>query len=153
MAAGQTDAYADVDDAEHPPARGNDVDRATTAMQSHCYPPSGSNRKELRMKAVVAMRLLGGTALATLAALFSAGLAHADEDGYLNQLSRHGYQVVAPAREYLLGSGHAMCNDLQAGQTPEDVAKHWTYPNASYQNLLDMANAAQANLCHSSGGR
>jgi Protein of unknown function (DUF732) len=105
------------------------------------------------MRAVMAMRLVCCTALATLAALFSAGLAHADEDGYLYQLSQHGYQVVPPAREYLLGSGHAMCNDLQAGQTPEDVAKHWTYPNASYQNLLDMANAAQANLCHSSGGR
>jgi len=47
-----------------------------------------------------------------------------------------------------LGSGHAMCQQLQAGHSPEDVAKHWTYPNASYQNLLDMARAAQANLCH-----
>jgi Protein of unknown function (DUF732) len=105
------------------------------------------------MRAVRAMRLLCCTAMATLAALFSAGLAHADEEGYLNQLSRHGYQVVPPSREYLLGSGHAMCSDLDAGQTPEDVAKHWTYPNASYQNLLDMANAAQANLCHGGGAR
>jgi hypothetical protein len=44
-----------------------------------------------------------------------------------------------------------MCTDLEAGQTPEDVAKQWTYPNASYQNLLDMATAARDNLCH--GGR
>lgn len=98
-----------------------------------------------------AMELLGGMAVAALAALFSAGIAHADEAGYLNQLSRHGYQVVAPAREYLLGSGHAMCSDLEAGQTPEDVAKNWTYPNASYQNLLDMATAARDNLCHGGG--
>jgi hypothetical protein len=90
-------------------------------------------------------------AAATSAALFSAGLAHADEAGYLNQLSRHGYQVAAPAREFLLGSGHAMCSDLDAGQTPQDVAKSWTYPNASYQNLLDMATAARDNLCHGGG--
>ncbi len=102
---------------------------------------------------VMAMRLLCCTAASTLAALFGAGTAHADEDGYLNQLSRHGYQVVPQAREFLLGSGHAMCNDLQAGQTPEDVAKYWTYPNASHQNLVDMATAAQDNLCHGRSAR
>jgi hypothetical protein len=100
---------------------------------------------------VMTMRILCCMAAATSAALFSAGLAHADEAGYLNQLSRHGYQVAAPAREFLLGSGHAMCSDLDAGQTPQDVAKSWTYPNASYQNLLDMATAARDNLCHGGG--
>jgi hypothetical protein len=99
----------------------------------------------------VAIGLLCCTAVAAVGALLSAGIAHADEAGYLNQLSRHGYQVVPPAREFLLGSGHAMCADLEAGQTPEDVAKHWTYPNASYQNLLDMATAARDNLCHRGG--
>jgi hypothetical protein len=107
------------------------------------------------MKAVVAaavgqlaQRLFCCTAAAAFATLFSTGVARADEAGYLNQLSRHGYQVVPPAREFLLGSGHAMCTDLEAGQTPEAVAKRWTYPNASYQNLLDMATAARDNLCH-----
>ena len=94
------------------------------------------------------VRLLGCAAAATIAALFSAALAHADEAGYLDQLSRHGYVVTDPSGEYLLGSGHAMCGQLQAGHSPEDVAKHWTYPNASYQNLLDMARAAKDNLCH-----
>lgn len=98
-------------------------------------------------RGVPALRLLCCAAAATFVALFSAAAAHADEDGYLNQLSRHGYQVVPQSREFLLGSGHAMCNELQAGHSPEDVAKHWTYPNASYQNLVDMANAAQDNLC------
>jgi hypothetical protein len=87
------------------------------------------------------------TAAASLAALFSAGIAHADEAGYLDELSRHGYLVTDPSVEYLLGSGHAMCRELQAGHSPDYVAKHWTYPNASYQNLLDMATAAQNNLC------
>jgi hypothetical protein len=93
-------------------------------------------------------RLFCGMAAAAFAAQFSAGVARADEAGYLNQLSRHGYQVASPTREFLLGSGHAMCTDLDAGQTPEAVAKRWTYPNASYQNLLDMATAARDNLCH-----
>lgn len=96
------------------------------------------------------MRLLwcaAAATVATVASFFSAGLAHADEAGYLDQLSRHGYQVTAPSGEYLLGSGHAMCQQLRSGHSPEDVARHWTYPNASYQNLLDMARAAQANLC------
>jgi hypothetical protein len=93
------------------------------------------------------LQVLGGTAAATVVALFSAGIADADEAGYLDELSSHGYVVTAPTGEYLLGSGHAMCRELDAGHSPDYVAKHWTYPNASYQNLLDMATAAQNNLC------
>ena len=95
-----------------------------------------------------ALRIAFGTAAAAAAALCGAGMVHADEAGYLDQLSQHGYLVTEPSGQYLLGSGHAMCQQLQAGHSPEDVAKHWTYPNASYQNLLDMARAAQENLCH-----
>ena len=95
-----------------------------------------------------AVRLLGCAAAAIVAALLGAGIAHGDEAGYLDQLSRHGYVVTDPSGEFLLGSGHAMCGQLQAGHSPEDVARHWTYPNASYQNLLDMARAAKDNLCH-----
>jgi hypothetical protein len=91
--------------------------------------------------------VLSGTAAATVVALLSAGIADADEAGYLDELSRHGYVVTAPTGEFLLGSGHAMCKVLDAGHSPDYVAQHWTYPNASYQNLLDMATAAQNNLC------
>lgn len=91
--------------------------------------------------------LLVGAAAVTAVALLSAGIADADEAAYLDELSRHGYQVTAPSGEYLLGSGHAMCKELEAGHSPDYVAKHWTYPNASYQNLLDMATAAENNLC------
>lgn len=93
------------------------------------------------------LQVLGCTAAVTVVALLSAGIADADEAGYLDELSRHGYLVTAPTGEYLLGSGHAMCTQLDAGHSPDYVAKHWTYPNASYQNLLDMATAAQNNLC------
>lgn len=93
------------------------------------------------------MRVVCPTAAVVVAALFSAGIAQADEAGYLDELSRHGYLVTSPSGEYLLGSGHAMCRVLDAGHSPDYVAKHWTYPNASYQNLLDMATAAQNNLC------
>jgi Protein of unknown function (DUF732) len=96
---------------------------------------------------VLAMRVVCCTAAVIVAALFSAGVGHADEAGYLDELGRHGYLVTAASGEYLLGSGHAMCRELQAGHSPDYVAKHWTYPNASYQNLLDMATAAQNNLC------
>jgi hypothetical protein len=93
------------------------------------------------------LRIVCCTAAAIIAALFSAGIGHADEAGYLDELSRHGYAVSAASGEFLLGSGHAMCRELQSGHSPAYVAKHWTYPNASYQNLLDMATAAQNNLC------
>jgi hypothetical protein len=93
------------------------------------------------------LQVLVGAAAATFAALLSTGVADADEAGYLDELSRHGYLVTAPSGEYLLGSGHAMCRELDAGHSPDYVAKHWTYPNASYQNLLDMATAAENNLC------
>jgi Protein of unknown function (DUF732) len=92
-------------------------------------------------------QVLGCAAAATVVALSSAGIADADEAAYLDELSRHGYLVTAPSGEYLLGSGHAMCRELDAGRSPDYVAKHWTYPNASYQNLFDMATAAQNNLC------
>jgi hypothetical protein len=93
------------------------------------------------------LQVLGCTAAVTVLALLSAGIADADEAGYLDELSRHGYLVTAPTGEYLLGSGHAMCTQLDAGRSPDYVAKHWSYPNASYQNLMDMATAAQNNLC------
>ncbi len=92
-------------------------------------------------------RVLWCAAAATAVALLSAGIADADEAAYLDELNRHGYLVTDPSGEYLLGSGHAMCRELDAGRSPDYVAKHWTYPNASYQNLLDMATAAQNNLC------
>lgn len=91
--------------------------------------------------------VLSGTAAAVVVALLSAGTADADEAGYLDELSHHGYQVTAPTGEFLLGSDHAMCQELDLGHSPDYVAAHWTYPNASYQNLLDMATAAQNNLC------
>lgn len=93
------------------------------------------------------VQVVCGSAAATVIALVGAPIADADEAGYLDELSRHGYLVTAPTGEYLLGSGHAMCRELNAGHSPDYVAKHWTYPNASYQNLLDMATAAQNNLC------
>jgi len=93
------------------------------------------------------LQVLGGVAAAVVVALLSAGIADARESGYLDELSRHGYLVMAPSGEHLLGSGHAMCEQLDAGRSPDYIAKHWTYPNASYQNLLDMATAAQNNLC------
>jgi hypothetical protein len=93
------------------------------------------------------LQVLGCAAAATVVALVGAGIADADEAGYLDELGRHGYLVTAPTGEYLLGSGHAMCKELNAGHSPDYVAKHWTYPNASYQNLLDMATAAENNLC------
>lgn len=93
------------------------------------------------------LQVLGGMAAAVVVALLSAGIADAGEAGYLDELSRHGYLVTAPSGEHLLGSGHAMCEQLEAGRSPDYIAKHWTDPNASYQNLLDMAVAAQNNLC------
>lgn len=62
-------------------------------------------------------------------------------------LSHHGYLVTAPTGKYLQGSGHAICRELDAGHSPDYVAKHGTYPNASHQNLLDMATVARNNLC------
>jgi hypothetical protein len=93
------------------------------------------------------LQIVCAAAGATAVALLSAGIADADEAGYLDELTRHGYLVTAPTGEYLLGSGHAMCKVLNSGHSPDYVAKHWTYPNASYQNLLDMATAAENNLC------
>lgn len=103
--------------------------------------------RRARTRTTRCLRVLCATAAATALALLSVGVADADEAGYLDELSRHGYAVTAPTGEFLLGSGHAMCRELDAGRSPDYVAKHWTYPNASYQNLLDMATAAQNNLC------
>jgi hypothetical protein len=40
-----------------------------------------------------------------------------------------------------------MCNDLRNGATPDDIAGRFFYPNATRQNLIDMATAAQHELC------
>ena len=91
--------------------------------------------------------VLSCAAAGAVVALLSAGIADADEAGYLDDLSRHGYLVTAPTGEYLLGSGHAMCRELTPG------IRRTTWPSIGLtrtrriENLLDMATAAQNNLC------
>ena len=80
-------------------------------------------------------------------AICASGVAHADDESYLNNLSQHGFQVMWQSRPFLLSAGQGMCNDLRAGQTPGQVADHSAFPNATHQNLVDMATAAQRELC------
>ena len=48
------------------------------------------------------------------------------------------------SRPFLLAAGNAMCNDLRNGATPDDIAGRFFYPNATRQNLIEMATAAQS---------
>lgn len=95
-------------------------------------------------------RIRGGVIAVSIFAALGVGasaVAHADDESYLNNLTQHGYQVMWQSRPFLLSAGNGMCNDLRSGQTPEQVADHWNYPNATHQNLVDMATAAQHELC------
>lgn len=90
---------------------------------------------------------IAGVAAAIAASVLLAPVAQADEDSYLNELSTQGFQVMWQSRPFLVGAGNGMCNDLSNGETPEQVASHWNYPNATPANLLAMARSAKRNLC------
>ncbi|CPR78980.1 DUF732 domain-containing protein [Mycobacteroides abscessus] len=86
-------------------------------------------------------------AAALSAAVVLASPAAADDDAYLDALSAQGFQVMWQSRPFLLGAGNGMCNDLNNGETPEQVAGHSSYPNATPAQLLIMATAAKKHLC------
>ncbi|SHQ63138.1 Protein of uncharacterised function (DUF732) [Mycobacteroides abscessus subsp. bolletii] len=86
-------------------------------------------------------------AAAVAASIVFAPAAYADDDAYLDELSGQGFQVMWQSRPFLLAAGNGMCNDLRNGETPEQVASHSNYPNATPANLLAMARSAKRNLC------
>jgi hypothetical protein len=92
----------------------------------------------------------GAVALTFTAILLglSTAQAQADTTSYLDALSRHGWAVTSQSAPALNRSGLAMCNEMiNGGRRPADLADSYYYPNASRQNLLDMATTAQAELC------
>jgi hypothetical protein len=98
------------------------------------------------------MKRFSAYAIAALAAgavlTGTAAPAYADEEGYLNTLSSAGVSVTSQSVPILRFTGAAMCNEMQSGgRAPEDVAARCYYPNATHQNLLDVANAARSELC------
>ncbi|SLF39123.1 DUF732 domain-containing protein [Mycobacteroides abscessus] len=88
-------------------------------------------------------------AAVAVASVMLSSPARADEDSYLDALSGQGFQVMWQSRPFLISAGNGMCNDLRNGETPEQVAGHWNYPNATPANLLAMATAAKSHLCPS----
>lgn len=88
-------------------------------------------------------------AAVAVASVMLSSPARADEDSYLDALSGQGFQVMWQSRPFLVSAGNSMCNDLRNGETPEQVAGHWNYPNATPANLLAMATAAKSHLCPS----
>ncbi|OBH08731.1 DUF732 domain-containing protein [Mycobacterium sp. E1747] len=93
-------------------------------------------------------RLIAGQVGALcLAALMLAAPARADDQSYMQYLDGHGYTGVYfggyfhPRNTIVLG--HAVCNDLRGGGTPElQQIKWWMLPQ-----LPLVREAAQRELC------
>jgi len=93
------------------------------------------------------------TAVLAAAAMLTGTVApaHADTDSYFDALSSRGVEVTPQSMPPLRFTGVAMCNEMSnGGRQPDDVAARWYYPNTTRQNLLDIARAAQSELCPSS---
>lgn len=95
-----------------------------------------------RITSCVAAGLVIGTAV------LGAAPVQADTESYLDALKQRGIHVTAQSAPSLRFSGLSMCVAMRNNaRTPQDAAAHWYYPGASRENLLEMAVAAQTELC------
>lgn len=93
-----------------------------------------------------------GATLLGAGALYMGGAVPAQADttnpGYLSALAARGVSVSPQSAASLSFSGLAMCGEMRNNHSqPEDVARHWYYPNANSDMLVNMALVAQEELC------
>lgn len=92
------------------------------------------------------LRLLCIPALATAAFAMSSGVALADDDAYLAQMSKLG---LTGDKDTLIALGHAICADRSQGYTPDQLAKvvETKFTNATYQDATAAVSAAESAYC------
>ncbi|MCA4732924.1 DUF732 domain-containing protein [Mycobacterium avium subsp. hominissuis] len=79
--------------------------------------------------------------------LCGSGVAHADEQGYLDYATNHGATVNGFTTPILLNAGHSMCPLLAQGQSPEQIGQTFFYPGGSPASVAMLARGAQQELC------
>jgi len=93
------------------------------------------------IKAIAAACLVVG-------AVALAPVVHADEDGYLAELSQHGIFTFKNPQG-LIATGHAICDDLAHGASIQDEMNkiQIARPGATPQGVAAMVNSAKDQLC------
>ncbi|MGO9352471.1 MAG: DUF732 domain-containing protein [Mycobacterium sp.] len=91
--------------------------------------------------------LIGGiAATATALGLATAGPAHADENGYVAELSAHGVPMFAGPNRAIL-AGYQICGQLRDGASPEIVASQYQYNWILAPFAPTVIDSAQRQLC------
>jgi hypothetical protein len=86
---------------------------------------------------------LAAALFAASAALLVATPAHADDDGYLADLSAHGVPFWG-SRGQMTGMGYRVCGQMRNGEAPTTAATQFSWLNAFGPVIVA---AAQHNLC------
>ncbi|WP_414686524.1 DUF732 domain-containing protein [Mycobacterium sp.] len=92
------------------------------------------------------LRLLCIPAVAAAALSLNSGIAVADDDSYLAQMSKLGF---TGDKDTMIALGHAICADRSQGMTPDDLAKvvQTKFSNATYQDATAAVSAAESAYC------
>lgn len=92
------------------------------------------------------LRLLCIPAIAAAAFTASSGIAVADDDSYLAQMTKLGF---SGDKDNLISLAHAICADRSQGFTPDELAKvvQTKFSNATYPDATAAVSAAESAYC------
>jgi hypothetical protein len=92
------------------------------------------------------LRLLVIPAIVATGFSLSSGIALADDDAYLAQMSKLGF---TGDKDTMIALGHAICADRSMGETPDQLAKvvQTKFSNATYQDATAAVSAAESAYC------
>jgi hypothetical protein len=92
------------------------------------------------------LRLLTIPAVVAAALTVGSGVAVADDDAYIAQMTKLGF---SGDRDGMIALAHAICSDRSSGYTPDQLAKvvETKFTNATYQDATAAVSAAESAYC------
>ncbi|BAX93822.1 DUF732 domain-containing protein [Mycobacterium shigaense] len=89
------------------------------------------------------LRLMCIPVVVAAALTVGSGVAVADDDSYIAQLTKLGF---SGDRDSLIALGHAICSDRSTGYTPDQLAQvvQTKFTNATYADATSVISAAES---------
>jgi hypothetical protein len=120
--------------------------RASAARRTYFAGSKHPSQKEASVMSLRGLRLLVIPAIVATGFSLSSGIALADDDAYLAQMSKLGF---TGDKDTMIALGHAICADRSMGETPDQLAKvvQTKFTNATYQDATAAVSAAESAYC------
>lgn len=92
------------------------------------------------------LRLLCIPAVVAAALTVGTGIAVADDDSYIAQMTKLGF---SGDKDTMIALAHAICSDRSTGDTPDQLAHvvQTKFTNATYQDATAAVSAAESAYC------